>query len=269
MAIAWFLGAILLNEIVPLHLWIDQRNIFMIVPEHLANPYEIKQFLNPPWTALILLPFSLLPLSVSVFVQLSILFCTTAAIIHKFEGSLKSTILTLTSFIAFDNALELNIGWMINVGILLPVWAGVVFIPIKPQIGSGYYLTRSLKDMAVALISFCILLSISFAIWDLWIIDAYESMKATEILDVINVAPSKHLSWPLSFVLGVALLYAGYKRSDPIWIMLSWLFFVPYIALYSLLLYLALLSVRHFRLALIISVSMWIIYVSVILFHLL
>ena len=64
----------------------------------------------------------------------------------------------------------------------------------------------------------------------------------------------------ISFGIGIALAWIAFRRRDPVLSILAWLFFVPYIKIYSLLLPLALLAVRWPRFALLVSAVMWIVY---------
>src|SRR5258707_1764832 len=54
--------------------WFDQENTFTKALYHLADPQQIYQFRNPPWTAILLAPVSVLPLSFAVLIQLCLYF---------------------------------------------------------------------------------------------------------------------------------------------------------------------------------------------------
>src|SRR5258708_25396373 len=61
-AVVWWLIALLLREgqIAPVRH--DQATNFTQLGFHLADPYSVAGFVNPPWTAVLLAPLALLPL---------------------------------------------------------------------------------------------------------------------------------------------------------------------------------------------------------------
>lgn len=75
-----------------------------------------------------------------------------------------------------------------------------------------------------------------------------------------NMAPL--MPWPLTLAVaaGVALGWRAFRQRDPVMSIIAWLFFVPYIAPYSLFLPFSLLAIRYRRLALLISALTWAIY---------
>jgi hypothetical protein len=64
----------------------------------------------------------------------------------------------------------------------------------------------------------------------------------------------------LSIAIGLVLGWFAVRRQDSALGIVAWLFLVPYIAFYSLLLHFALLSARHWRIALLVSALIWLIY---------
>jgi len=79
-----------------------------------------------------------------------------------------------------------------------------------------------------------------------------------------NLAPLILLPAPVSIAIGLVLAAQAYRRRDPLLGIFAWLFFVPYLKFYSLLLHLALASARWPRMALLISGVMWIVYGSLV-----
>src|SRR5260370_32082356 len=112
--------------------------MFTQVGFELADPYEVKGFVNPPWTALLLAPFGFLPLSIATLAQLCIYFVLLTAVIFKFGGNTKTVLLTLTSIITLFAALELNLDWLVCIWLLIPPVLRGPFLLILQQEALGY-----------------------------------------------------------------------------------------------------------------------------------
>jgi hypothetical protein len=95
LALGWWLVAVWLRGLNLVPVWYDQQTTFTQMNQHLANPYEIN-FPNPPWTVVLLIPFGLLPLPLSLLVQLGLYFAILTAIIFKFKGNIWIVLLALT-----------------------------------------------------------------------------------------------------------------------------------------------------------------------------
>jgi hypothetical protein len=266
LALGWWLVAVWLRgqNLVPV--WYDQQVTFTQVPLRLANPYEIY-FVNPPWTAVLLVPFGLMPLPVSVLVQLCLYFAILTAVIFRYKGGIWIVLLALTSFIAFDSALELNVDWLACLGLLVPpTWSGP-FLLVKPQTALGVWLSFKRRDVVRAVMVTLLLLIVSLIIWGDWLTPLLHYMLS-QMQREFNMAPMALLpppiGVPISLGIGIGLAWIAFRRRDPVLSILAWLFFVPYIKIYSLLLPLALLAIRLPRFALLLSAVMWIVYGGVI-----
>jgi hypothetical protein len=274
MAVFWWLVVVLVikpAEVLPV--WGDQKTGFTQVPHHLADPYEVSRFSNAPWTAIFLIPFGEFSLSLAVLLQLIVYFVSLTLLIFRYGGNIRTVILALTSFIALDNAIELNIEWIICIGLLVPAALSGPFLLTKPQLALGVWMSYSRRQLIGALSVTAILLVLSGLIWPNWPAKMQESIQQNiltdEYIGQFNLAPLSLMPIPLSLTIGGLLAWRGIRRRDPIFSILAWFFFVPYIPFYSLLFYLALLGIRFPKLAWIIHVCMWVIYGGIILIVLL
>lgn len=245
------------HELAPV--WIDQQRIFIPVARQLADPFQVVFFANAPWTALLLIPFSLLPLPLAVLAQLCLYFAILTAVVFKFGGGLKTVLIVLTSFVAFDAAVELNVDWLVALGLLVPpTWSGPLLL-VKPQVAPGYWLSFKGRQLLISGAVLLAVLLLSWVIWPGWPLQMREA-AAPLTERAYNLAPMALLHPIISFVIGVALAWRTIKQHDPVLGILAGLFFVPYIAFYSLLIPLALAATRWPRMALLISVVMWVTY---------
>jgi hypothetical protein len=249
--------------------WFDQRVDFTQVGHHLGDPYQTPGFVNPPWTAVFLWPFSQIPLELAVFIQLCLFFVVLATAMHKFGGTSRTVLIVLGSYIGFDYALEVNIDWLPVLGLLVPAaWSGI-FLLTKPQVALGVWLSYSRWRLMQALGVTGILLAVTVIIWGFWPLDMREALDrylSRQFYEHYNLAPSILLPAPVSWVIGLAIGWRAFRRRDSVLSILAWLFFIPYLPFYSVLVYYALFAIRFPLIALIINISLWVVILSVFLY---
>lgn len=271
MALIWWLVALYFRSLDIITVWRDQIVTFT-APNPIASPYGLVSFIYPPWAAIFFAPLSWFPLTTAILLQLCLYFAIVTLIVYKFGGDIKAVVIALTSFIAFDATLELNIEWLVYIGLLFPPAFSGPFLAIKPQLAFGYWLTLKRRDLVHAIIVLLTVVLISLLIWGAWPIDMMDAIKNNTLgrsFHLFNLAPLVLLPAPVSIAIGLWMAWRAIKRQDVILGFLSWLFFVPYIASYSLLLPLALIAIRWTRFALLVSVVIWVIYGGIIVRYLL
>jgi len=265
MALIWWSVVLTLKSLNVLNVLVDQHTIFLPAGQMVQDPFQVEGYFNPPWTAALLLPFSLLPEPLAILLQLVLYYVLMVLIIHKFGGGRKEVLLALTSFIAFDSALELNVEWMVCIGLLLPVRWSMPFLIIKPQTAFGYYLGIDWRKILSAGVIAILFIGGSLLIWPDWITMMIAQIQGgTLTARIYNLAPISLIGAPVSILAGLLLTWRAVKRRDPVLGIFAWVFFVPYLALYGMLLHMSLLAVRLPRVALIISLALWIAYGGII-----
>lgn len=261
MALVWWGVVFALKPLNAINVLTDQYGIFLPAARMVNDPFQVEGYFNPPWTAALLLPFSLLPEPLAVLFQLILYYVLIALVVHRFGGSRGAIVLALTSFVAFDSALELNIEWMVCIGLLLPVRWSMPFLLVKPQTAFGYYLGTDWRETLRAGLVAALIIGLSLLIWPGWITQMLDQIRNGALsARIYNLAPMSLIGAPVSFLIGLFLAWRAVKRHDPVLGIFAWVFFVPYLALYGVLLHLALLAMRLPRVALIISLALWVIY---------
>jgi hypothetical protein len=102
---------------------------------HGRSPYNAEGFFNPPWAAILLVPFAILPENVGRAVMVIAALAVYAYVAHKLGGNKLTVGLLLLSPPVLHGLLNGNIDWLAVLGVVLPVWLGLFFLAIKPQIG--------------------------------------------------------------------------------------------------------------------------------------
>ena len=261
-AIVWWVVALLLYQNASgVLVWYDQTHIFRSAP--LNTPYDAYGFVHPVWVVVLAYPFRWLPLEVATLLQALIYFIALALVIVKWGGDRRAILITLCSFISLDAVLQMNVDWLVVVGMLLPPWASGPFVLAKPQIGFGYYLGLNLRDSLKALILMIVVLMVTFLIWGWWPAIIWGRVTDASISRFFNIAPLQYLSY-LSLVIGGIMAGVAFRRKDVPLGVLAGLFFTPYIAAYSFPLMLGMLAIRWQRLALIITVVYWVLLIGIV-----
>ncbi len=272
LAITWWLIAYWVRSLSLIPVWYDQSKIYIHGAHHLGNPYQLPRFVNPPWTVLFFAPFDPLPLALAVLVQICLYFGLITGVVFKYGGNVRVVLLVLTSFIAFDAILELNIDWIVALGLLVPTVYSGPFLLAKPQSALGVVISYRWSEFVYFVMFSLVTIILAFIFWGAWPIDMWGAIERNRqgLYDAThNMAPSALLPVPLAYTLGLALGYLGFRQRDPILSIFAWMCFVPYLANYSLLLPFALLAIRWPLTAMIISAAMWIIYGGIILLYIL
>jgi hypothetical protein len=253
MAVIWWIVAQIMRDQGAI-VWYDQQHIFRRSVGFLLDPYSVGGFVHTPWIIPLLAPFSLFPLALSVLIQSGLYFALITAIIFKFKGDRWAVILTLTSFIALNAVLELNVDWFVLIGLVIPVaWSGP-FLLLKPQLALGYYLGVPPREWLKIGMVTAVVVAISILIWGFWFFEIAQRVPTLSIAQTFNIAPSKHFTPLISWPIGALIAWQAFRRQDPPLGVIAWFFFTPYIAPYSLVLLMAILAIR-FR---VVGVAVWI-----------
>lgn len=250
------------------HIWIDQEYDFTQVGKNLADPYQTPRYVYPPWTAVFLWPFSHMSLYLAVLIQLIFYFVGLTLLAHRYGGNNGVVLLTLTSYAAFSTSIETNIDWLSYIGLLIPPILSGPLLLTKPQLALGIWLTYKPKEWLWGGLLVVFWLLGSLVIWPTWPQDMLEAVRTYTLNDEyrqFNLAPSHLMPFYTSYLVAAYFAWRAIRRRDPIDALYAWLFFVPYIPAYSLILYFMITAIRWPLLAHIIYVATWIIYGGVIL----
>lgn len=263
----WWHGAVSNGVFGGVPPWWDQRETFTQAAFHLGDPYALI-WPYVPWTALFMAPFGWLPVSLAVLAQLIILFGGLTALIYKYDGGFWAVVITLTSALAFDSAIELNLEWIVVLGLLLPrEWSGP-FLLVKPQAALGYWFGFKWRDLVYGTLVTLLVMVVSFVLWPGWPLAMWEKIQIYTLANSgvkVNISLTKGLTAWVSYPLGAVLAYFAVRRKDVVLGILAWQFFVPYATLYGYLLVLALVASRWWWAALLVSAALWIPYSRILL----
>ena len=260
LAVLWWLVALLLLPTEAVNVQTDQRSIFMPAGLAFLQPYSVRGFYNPPWAAALFAPFARLPIDLSVLLQLALFFVTLTLVIHKFGGRRSAVLIALTSFVALDTALELNVEWMVCLGWLAPARWSAPLLVIKPQTALGYYFSVKPRELLYAVLIGSLFLLASLFIWQDWIPQLITSVRSDTWVRPFNFAPMAFITPYVSIPIGLFLAWRAFRKQDAPLGVLAWLFFMPYVALYGVLIHLAMLAIRAPRAALVASLVLWILF---------
>ncbi len=198
---------------------------------HGRSPYNAEGFFNPPWTAILLIPFAVLPENGGRALMVIAAMATYAYVAHKLGANKFTIALLLLSPPSLHGIMNGNIDWLAVLGVVLPPWLGLFFLAIKPQVGmivvlylffaewrkGGFW--QVLKTFApVGLASV-----LSIALFGLWFL---EIPRVNEI--VINAS-----LLPLALPMGLAFAVASIRKNDLRYAMIASPMLSPYLLLHS------------------------------------
>jgi len=198
---------------------------------HGRSPYNAEGFFNPPWTAILLIPFAILPDNLGrAFMALSSLVAY-SVVAYRLGANKTSIIFLLLSPPVLHVIINGNIDWLAALGFILPPQWGLFFVTIKPQIGIAvipFWLIEAWRKGGLKLVvkifsPVTAMLALSFALFGFW------PLKTSHTL---NLQWNASL-WPVSIPVGLALFVAAIRKRKIEYSMAASPCLSPYVALHS------------------------------------
>lgn len=198
---------------------------------HGRSPYTIKGFFNPPWAALLLIPFAIFPEAVGRALMVIAALAAYAYVAHKLGANKLTIALLLLSPPSLHGIMNGNIDWLAVLGVVLPPWLGLFFLAIKPQVGMIVILylvfaewrkggiLRVLKTfLPVGLASV-----ISIAVFGMWFL----------AIPRVNEITHNSSLLPMILPLGLALTVTAIRKDEIRYSMMASPMLSPYLLLHS------------------------------------
>jgi hypothetical protein len=232
--IAWAIGgalvlatAVWLASLVPNADWSGQydaaaRGIFLG-----RSPYEQLPYSNPPWTALFLTPFTILPPNLA---RGAVLVCTLAAWIYigwRLRAPKIAFIAMLLSPTAIAALLAANVDAFVMLGVFLPPTLGLFLLMMKPQVGLGAvfldlvsaWRERGVGGVLRVFAPLCIALGLSAFLFPEWV---------DRMIRLTANGWNRSL-FPFGVPIGVLLLWIAVRKGNAFWALVASPFFAPYL----------------------------------------
>lgn len=169
------------------------------------NPYtENIWFHNPPWAALALWPFSVLPLQLGGHLNSLFGFFVFAFVALRLKASPLTAIAVLLSAPVVTSVFFSNIDWIPALGLILPPQIGLFFVLIKPQIGIGiaaYWMMEAYQNGGIRSV-IKTFLPVSLAFFISFVIYGLYPLRSTWLFTEWYNASM----WPASIPVGLVLL---------------------------------------------------------------
>ncbi len=198
---------------------------------HGRSPYNIKGFFNPPWAAILLIPFAIVPENIGQVLMTIAGAAAYAYTAHKLGANKLTIALLLFSPPFLYDIYYGNIDWLAVLGVVLPPWLGLFFLAIKPQVG-----------MIVVLYLF-------FAEWrkgGFWqVLKTFLPLGVVSIVSVIIFGPwflkipavnqitMNGSLFPLILPVGLAFAVTSIRKNDLRYALIASPMLSPYLLLYS------------------------------------
>jgi len=198
---------------------------------HFRSPFNVDGFFNPPWAAMALIPFAMLPEQVGRVFLIFTGLIAYAYIAYKLGGSKWAIIAIVLSPPVMHNMLNGNIDWLALLGLVMPPQLGLFFITMKPQIGAAvaaFWLVESwrmggYRQTIKVFWPITVATIISFLFYGLWPLRARVE---------VNLWWNASL-WPVSLPVGLVLLVTSLRKRDVSYAMGASPCFSPYILFHS------------------------------------
>jgi hypothetical protein len=198
---------------------------------HGRSPYNADGFFNPPWAALLLVPFAVLPESVGRAALVIVALAAYAFAAYRLGANKLTISLLPLSPPVMHGILNGNIDWLAVLGFVLPPWLGLFFLMIKPQVGLATIIFLFISiwreggfmKMVKTFTPFGIAVILSVMVFGPWFLS---------ISNDINLAGNSSL-WPLSIPIGLTFLVASLRKNEIRYSMAASPFLSPYVIMHS------------------------------------
>jgi len=198
---------------------------------HGRSPYNAEGFFNPPWAAILLIPFAILPEHIGRAAMALASLAAYVYVAHRLDAKKVAILFLLLSPPVLHGILNGNIDWLAALGFVLPPWLGLFFLAIKPQVGMATMVfllfstwrNGGIKKIITTFTPFGIASLIAIALFGPWFLN---------IKNDINLAGNASL-WPMSIPVGLALLVLTVRKNDIRFSMAASPALSPYVILHS------------------------------------
>lgn len=190
------------------------------------NEFLFSYYYNPPWLALLLIPFSLFNFNLGAGLMVVASLTAMLAVCHRLELNLFKTGMVVGSPLLFYVLIHGQVDAIVLAGILLPVSFWPVVAITKPQVGLALGLEAIKKEhfKNAVLVSGGILLVsfVWFGFWPLAIINSPAPVNGPHNL-WLKV-------WPRQFPVGLAIIFLWINRGkeDVRWLLAASPLLMPY-----------------------------------------
>ncbi|CAG0948029.1 hypothetical protein ANRL1_04842 [Anaerolineae bacterium] len=191
----------------------DWDNTFLpAVRAWLSGGDPLAYIYNPPWVLVPLVPFAVLPYEIGRVALFICAFLTFALAARKLNARPIGLLALIASPLVLDALVFGNVEWLTVLGFLLPAWAGIPFLLIKPQIGVGVVIfilidrwrISGYRGVVKTLIPVAILTLLSFALFGNWLARMASYTQHRD--SFLNLS-----FYPYTFPIGFALMVAAIR----------------------------------------------------------
>jgi len=195
------------------------------------SPYNAEGFFNPPWTAILLIPFAILPENLGRAIMALMSLVSYGFVAYRLGANKTSIIFLLLSPPVLHVIINGNIDWIAALGFILPPQWGLFLVTIKPQMGIAiipFWLIEAwrkgkLKRVIKTFTPITATFALSLALFGLW------PLKTSHTFDLQWNASL----WPVSIPVGLALFAAAIRNRKIEYSMAASPCLSPYVALHS------------------------------------
>jgi hypothetical protein len=183
----------------------------------------------------------------------------TGLVVLKYGGGKSALLITFTSYPFLFLLSTGSVEWMPMLGVLFN-WPFLILA--KPQSGALVLLVwlKRTKNKLTFILSIAAFIGISLLIWWGWPLLMLENIRTLPA--ALDSPLNKIILWPWGIPFGLAALYFAMIRDDEsLAIVATWLL-VPHLVYHSLTMGMALLAARYPLLALIMSITLYIVAVA-------
>ena len=194
---------------------------------HGQSPYDEPLFVNPPWAALLVLPFAVLPSEVGRGLLLVASVASLTYTAWRLHAPRLAVVALLLSPTAIGSLLAANLDAFVILGLFLPPASGLLLLMIKPQIGLGPAIYQLIEAWRKGR-----LFGTVRAFWPIAIAYTISALLFPVWLDRMFHKPANVWNrslFPYGIPVGMFLLWLSVRTRNVFWALASSPFLAPYV----------------------------------------
>lgn len=197
-----------------------------------AYSTDALYYYNPPWLAIGMIPFALVPLRIAYTVLSVATLTLSVVLLHHWApappGLLRAA-LALSCPPVIYTLVWGQVDLIVAAGVLLPAWCWPLVALTKPQVALGLPLLTPRREWLMAGIVTGAVVIVAVIGWG-WLRPVYFDQPGP----TAGANNLWHQLWPMTLPVGVFLLTEGLRRRDPRWLLCASPFLSPYAPLSTL-----------------------------------
>ena len=209
---------------------LSQGHVDLYSVDYIPADKEPYYLYNPPWIAILLLPFAFISQHLGWAIITAATLVITLALLWRWSGqspNLTKPLLAIISPPIVQVIIHGQIDALIIASVFLPTILWPLTLTVKPQTGLTLLLAVKKRNWPHIIVALLILIGLSFLIFGWWPADWLNQVRSPNLFFLADM-------WPLTLIFPIPITIWGMRRQDERLLIIASPLFTPYVRVHSL-----------------------------------